>query len=134
MKRSKEALIELSELIKICRLEPENVFFAKKSALDRAAREFSLNTKREVAEFIANKGLENPQVCRPTESRNFAGYKISAYKFNSGRKNGYIAFHASPKNPTGIYVKSFHQDDTNPSLGQFADIFKESFSKGDQND
>lgn len=108
----------------MCSTSPDNVTVAKKAALDRAAMEFGLMSSVDIKSFIVD-GLENTTECKPSESDQYPGTTITAYKFTSGAKKGYLAFHPSLAVANGIHIKSLHLDDTDPALGTLGDIFKD---------
>lgn len=109
----------------MCQLDPDSVSIAKKSALDRAANEFGLMSADEIKKFIGDDAFDSTSQCRPTQSDLLPGTTIAAYKFTSGSKKGYLAFHRPYGKTTGIHIKSFHKDDTDPSLGTMEDLFKD---------
>lgn len=113
----------------MCKTSPQKVSISKKSALDRAANEFGLMTGEDIKSFIVD-GLENPYQCKSSDSNQLSRVRITAYKFSSGRKNGYLAFHRSVGSLEGIHIKSFHLDDTNPSLGTLGDLFNPGTLRG----
>lgn len=125
---SKEDWVTLEELIKMCEALPANISLARKSASKPAAEQFNLMTDAAVKEFIANDGLENPIFYKHSYSNQISGTKITEYKFKSGTKNGYLAFHLAVGKTNSIHIKSFHEDAHNPSLGTFKDILTAAIS------
>lgn len=124
MNEKQSSKISIQELQDMCENSPTNVSIAKGSALDRAAKEFGLMTANDIKKFIVD-GLEELTFHNHSESERFPGTIITSYKFMSGRKYGYLAFHQSAGNPNGIHIKSLHLDDTSPSLGTLGDLFKD---------
>jgi hypothetical protein len=105
----------------MCNSAPEKVSIARQSATLRAASELGLMSNEDIKKFVGD-GIQEPVKCAPSTSDLFPGTRITAYKFVSGRKNCYLAFHRSKANKEWIHIKSLHLDDTNPSLGTFGDL------------
>jgi len=105
----------ISDFIEACREgdhQPASVTLVR-GVLEKSTRDFTIKTKKELLEFIANGGLENLEFINSIE------YRISdqipppicdAYRFMSGYNQGYISFFFSEFNQRWM-IKSFHRSD-----------------------
>ena len=104
------ATYDLNDLIKACGKDNQVVVLGN---AEKSAREdFGLSTKKNVLDFIYNDGLENPQyiTTKPWDRNPDPGLvMIDAYSFNSGPKQGYLAFFFSIKTRRWL-IKSFKQN------------------------
>lgn len=120
---------DINDFFKACKEEDKKqshkVVFVKK-VRQTASEDFSLKTKKDLLQFIANDGLEKLTFINSTEyrlSKEIPPPICDAYEFNSGFTLGYIAFFYSEVSKKWI-IKSFHKSDKcGPTL------FEEAFRK-----
>jgi hypothetical protein len=78
-----------------------------------ASRDFGIETKAELLQFIGNNGLEKTRFvnCREWENSRVRGRLVDAYQFYSGETPGYISF-AFCKAKSQWFIKSFHRENS----------------------
>lgn len=90
----------LADFIKACGLGENHVFISEKARITAKA-DFNLNTQKQILDFIANGGIESPnlQNVKLWENNPDPDNPIwaDAYDFFSGFQFGYIAFSFRPK-------------------------------------
>src|SRR5690606_2844595 len=116
--------IDIEDLIRMCEETPQKVSFTSRAEKE-AARDFNLNSKTEIRDFIADAGWDYLEYEKCAESDQIKGTFITSYKFRSGQTHGYIAYHKK-YGSSGIHVKSFHKDEFHPKnpIGTIGDIIR----------
>ena len=110
----------LADFIICCMSEPQKIH-VEYDAVINAQRQFGLNTKTALLEFIGNGGLQtmsyvNTEPWRNNPKKDIREIFIDSYKFFSNRKVGYIAFFKGI--PGNYVIKSFHLDHNKITLGK----------------
>ena len=116
--------IELTELIDMCNLKPQNVTLSNRVISD-GYRDFNLESDKEIKVFIGGGNLEEPFFAGCSPSDQIQDVMITAYKFRSGTKHGYLAYHRKANDVSKIHIKSFHKDEHHPktSVATLASVF-----------
>ena len=113
---------DLNAFIRLCQTQEVPILITKQALAD-AKNDFNLWTKREILDFVACGGLENPVYINtkkvdldlisldsgsPARDSKSQGPDITdAYSFYSGYTYGYFSFFYSPKANRWV-IKSFH--------------------------
>lgn len=129
--------IELKDLVQMCAEAPDNVTLSNRAEKD-AYTDFGLPNKAEVKKFIGDGNLENPVFLKCSNSEQIADVVITEYNFQSGRKQGYLAYHKNKRDQTKVNIKSFHKNQMHPQapLGTLGDLLGKDLLKdiGERNE
>ncbi len=109
----KDATYDFEEFKRACSQKNVTNVVCIGDVLDDADKQFNLDDKTKVFQFIANDGLEDLRFINRKELEKSPFQQkvdVDAYHFRTGGILGYIAFYKSPITNKWI-IKSFHQSD-----------------------